>query len=202
MTPQPARRFTAPNYPALTTQVSERKAFLPRVPSIPWTVGVAAAGLQSLALTAVTAAQAAPATLEPDSTVMEMPEGSLKASEHSQETFDADDVQTAHTRQSERDEAATFSPFWGEAEAAPATQSLPPSVHARIAENTVTVRSGESFWSITRELLGPEASEAEVAAAWPYLWETNAHHVHDPDLLTPGTVLTIPEALTPRHHIH
>ncbi|KAA9395585.1 hypothetical protein FCK90_00725 [Kocuria coralli] len=66
---------------------------------------------------------------------------------------------------------------------------------SRVVDGTVTVRGGESLWSITADLLGPEASPADIAATWPHLWEANGSHIPDPDLLLPGTVLDLPEYL-------
>lgn len=64
--------------------------------------------------------------------------------------------------------------------------------------HTVIVRSGDSLWSITDDLLGPGTSAAaEISTSWPLLHEAN-HDVigADPDLLTPGMELTVPHALT------
>ncbi|GAA4113308.1 hypothetical protein GCM10022215_10430 [Nocardioides fonticola] len=63
------------------------------------------------------------------------------------------------------------------------------------------VRPGESLWSIAADLLGPSADDAAIAAAWPALYRANAAHIGaDPDLLLPGTDLTLPASLgrTPR----
>lgn len=64
--------------------------------------------------------------------------------------------------------------------------------------HTVVVRSGDSLWSISDDLLGPASSDpAEIAAAWPMLHEAN-HDVigTDPDQLFPGMELTVPASLT------
>lgn len=59
----------------------------------------------------------------------------------------------------------------------------------------VVVRRGDTLWSIAARQLGPDASEAEVAAAWPRWFSANRHVVgSDPDLLLPGQVLRAPEA--------
>ena len=71
------------------------------------------------------------------------------------------------------------------------------------------VSAGESLWSITEELLGAGAAEAptdpssggpsaqaRVARAWPILYAANAESIGaDPDLILPGTVLSVPEDL-------
>lgn len=61
---------------------------------------------------------------------------------------------------------------------------------------TVTVRPGDTLWSITAAAL-PSADDAQIAAAWPRLYEANADAIGpDPSLLLPGQVLTIPEDLS------
>lgn len=63
---------------------------------------------------------------------------------------------------------------------------------------TVTVRPGDSLWSITDDLLGPGADPIEdIARHWPALYERNADVIgSDPDSISPGLVLTVPDALT------
>ncbi|MDO5619585.1 LysM peptidoglycan-binding domain-containing protein [Kocuria sp.] len=87
----------------------------------------------------------------------------------------------------------TPSPFWAESQ----PQSAPPETSSRVVEGTVTVRAGESLWSITQELMGANGTDSQVANTWPYLWQLNAHLVADPDLLQPGTVLNVPAQLLP-----
>ena len=59
----------------------------------------------------------------------------------------------------------------------------------------VVVRRGDTLWSIAARQLGADASEAEVAAAWPRWFAANRAVVGaDPDLLLPGQVLRAPEA--------
>lgn len=59
------------------------------------------------------------------------------------------------------------------------------------------VRPGDSLWSITAAALGPAASHAEVAAAWPRLYAANRAVVGpDPDLIHPGQRLALPAELT------
>lgn len=58
------------------------------------------------------------------------------------------------------------------------------------------VSEGECLWSITRDLLGPDADEQHIAASWPRLYESNVATIgSDPDLILPGHVLIIPEEL-------
>ncbi|GAB3434565.1 hypothetical protein GCM10027517_02780 [Phycicoccus ginsengisoli] len=63
----------------------------------------------------------------------------------------------------------------------------------RQAPAEVVVLRGDSLWSIVARHLGPEATDAEVAEAWPRWWAANRSVVGaDPDLLLPGQVLSVP----------
>ena len=77
--------------------------------------------------------------------------------------------------------------------------------HARLLEpalrrtsttsDTVTVRRGDSLWSIAAAHLGSGATDAEVAAEWPHWYEVNRAVIgDDPDLLVPGQQLQAPLA--------
>ncbi|MDU0349825.1 LysM peptidoglycan-binding domain-containing protein [Actinomyces sp. MRS3W] len=83
-------------------------------------------------------------------------------------------------------------------DAAPATpdsESDPPSPTAEPADAATShrVKAGESLWAITAKLLGPDASPADIAAAWPQLYRANTETIGtDPGLIRPGAVLTIP----------
>lgn len=58
---------------------------------------------------------------------------------------------------------------------------------------TVTVRRGDSLWSIAGRHLGPDATDAEIAVAWPAWYALNADLVgDDPDLIHPGLRLRVP----------
>jgi nucleoid-associated protein YgaU len=60
----------------------------------------------------------------------------------------------------------------------------------------VVVRRGDSLWSIAARHLGPDASDAEIAGAWPAWFQANRDLVgDDPDLLRPGQVLRAPEGV-------
>ncbi|GAB3532892.1 LysM peptidoglycan-binding domain-containing protein [Arthrobacter tecti] len=57
----------------------------------------------------------------------------------------------------------------------------------------VIVQPGDSLWSIAAKHLGPTASEAEVAKAWPQWFAANKQVIGEqPDLLLPGQVLYAP----------
>lgn len=60
-------------------------------------------------------------------------------------------------------------------------------------EPAVTVRPGDSLWSITAAHLPADAVVADVAAAWPRWYEANRAVIGpDPDLIHPGQVLHPP----------
>ncbi len=67
---------------------------------------------------------------------------------------------------------------------------------AATSGGSVSVRPGDSLWSISRAHLraaGADASPADVARAWPQWWEANRQLVgDDPDLVLPGAQLTPP----------
>lgn len=57
----------------------------------------------------------------------------------------------------------------------------------------VTVRAGDSLWSICAAELGPLASDVDIALAWPRLYQANRKLIgSDPGLLLPGQVLRLP----------
>lgn len=60
-------------------------------------------------------------------------------------------------------------------------------------ETAVTVHRGNSLWSIVARHLGPEATDLEIARAWPEWHAANREVIgHDPDLLIPGQQLHPP----------
>ncbi|WP_315216103.1 peptidoglycan-binding protein LysM [Actinomyces dentalis] len=98
----------------------------------------------------------------------------------------------------------------GETSAAEAPAGDPPAAEAPSAPATThQVSAGESLWSITQELLdagaagaptdpssGGPSAQARVARAWPILYAANAESIGaDPDIILPGTVLSVPEDL-------
>lgn len=61
---------------------------------------------------------------------------------------------------------------------------------------SVTVRTGDSLWSLSAAALGPLASDLDIAMAWPRLYDANRSVIGpDPGLLLPGQVLKLPAGL-------
>ncbi|HET7684346.1 MAG TPA: LysM peptidoglycan-binding domain-containing protein [Marmoricola sp.] len=73
----------------------------------------------------------------------------------------------------------------------PAVRAVPPG-------EAVTVRAGDSLWSIAEDLL-PHATDAELVQAVHALHRSNRDQLHDPDLLHPGQRLRLPPALDQHH---
>ena len=64
------------------------------------------------------------------------------------------------------------------------------------ADQSVVVRRGDTLWSIAAGHLGPDATDTEIALAWPRWHEANAAAIGtDPHNLLPGTLLA-----PPSHH--
>lgn len=58
---------------------------------------------------------------------------------------------------------------------------------------TVVVRRGDCLWDLVARHLGGDATDAEVANAWPRWYAANRAVIgSDPDVLRPGQVLRIP----------
>ena len=57
----------------------------------------------------------------------------------------------------------------------------------------LTVRPGDSLWSLSAARLGPFASDVEIALDWPRLYQANRDIIGaNPHLLQPGQILRIP----------
>lgn len=57
----------------------------------------------------------------------------------------------------------------------------------------VIVRRGDTLWDIAAARLGPDPTNAEIAAAWPRWYAQNRQTIGvDPDLIFPGQPLTPP----------
>ncbi len=59
----------------------------------------------------------------------------------------------------------------------------------------VVIHRGDTLWAVVAAHLGPDATDAEVAAQWPRWYAANRRVIGaDPDLLLPGQVLEVPAA--------
>jgi hypothetical protein len=57
----------------------------------------------------------------------------------------------------------------------------------------VTVRPGDSLWSVSAARLGPYASDVDIALDWPRVYQANRDIIGgNPHLLRPGQVLRLP----------
>lgn len=57
----------------------------------------------------------------------------------------------------------------------------------------ITVRAGDSLWSLAAAELGPFASDVDIAIEWPRLYQANRPVIgENPDVLLPGQVLRLP----------
>ena len=64
------------------------------------------------------------------------------------------------------------------------------------ARREITVRSGDSLWSIAAAALGPFASDADIAREWPRLYAHNREAIGaNPHFLRPGQVLVLPPGI-------
>jgi len=60
---------------------------------------------------------------------------------------------------------------------------------------TVTVRRGDTLWSLATHRLGPGATPARIAAEWHRWYAANRATIgSDPDRITTGTTLVVPAA--------
>lgn len=99
--------------------------------------------------------------------------------------------------------SGALSPGWTPARPtgtpAPVARLLTSGPATPVAE--VVVHRGDSLWSIARRHLGPGATDAEVAAAWPHWHAANRDVIGaDPDVLLPGQVLRAPDPAVARGH--
>lgn len=77
---------------------------------------------------------------------------------------------------------------------APVSSTTAPAAHRPIsAPATYVVRPGDSLWAIAARHLGPQASNADIAAEWPRWYRVNRAVIgSDPSLLLVGTRLAVP----------
>jgi nucleoid-associated protein YgaU len=82
--------------------------------------------------------------------------------------------------------------------AQPDVRLLSPAPRPGGSTERVAVRRGDSLWSIAARHLGRDASDAEIARAWPAWFDANRDVIgDDPDLLRPGQLLRPPEGGRP-----
>lgn len=78
---------------------------------------------------------------------------------------------------------------------APAQAAAPapsPPAAATPTARAVTVQAGDTMWSLTASWLGPDATNAQIVAAWPTYYAQNRSVIGpDPSLLRPGEVLQV-----------
>jgi nucleoid-associated protein YgaU len=90
----------------------------------------------------------------------------------------------AHTPEVVRPQLPDLDPGWG------------PRSRLRAGvrpETSVVVRRGDTIWDITARHLGPAATDAEIAQAWPAWFAANRDVIGpDPDRLQPGQRLSPP----------
>jgi nucleoid-associated protein YgaU len=84
-----------------------------------------------------------------------------------------------------RAESPALDPSWG-----PPGRGRP-GVHP---QDDVVVRRGDTLWDLAARHLGPAATDAEIARAWPYWFTANRAVIGpDPDVLKPGQRLIPPD---------
>jgi nucleoid-associated protein YgaU len=61
--------------------------------------------------------------------------------------------------------------------------------------SAVTVLAGDTLWDIAAFAMGPEATDVDIALAWPRWYEANRSVIgQNPDVLLPGQILQPPSA--------
>ncbi|GGG49988.1 hypothetical protein GCM10011374_10510 [Kocuria dechangensis] len=76
-----------------------------------------------------------------------------------------------------------------------APQPVPgrPPLARRTTDGALTVLRGDTLWALAAEQLGPRATDAQIARAWPAWYELNRHVLpQGPDHLLPGQRLAVP----------
>jgi hypothetical protein len=81
---------------------------------------------------------------------------------------------------------------------APAGGGRPVPPSQRTVDGAVTVVRGDTLWSLAAAHLGPDATAAQIARAWPAWFERNRDVLRDgPDRLLPGQRLLVPASERP-----
>lgn len=66
------------------------------------------------------------------------------------------------------------------------------------ARSPYTVRVGDCLWCIAEQILGPDASVAEIVAGWHSIYDANRTTIGpDPNVVHTGATILIPESLRP-----
>ncbi len=126
--------------------------------------------------------------------------GALSATESSSESAFESSSPTA-TASTNAQASATVDPGWLPAAPTPPPRVAPPvdsvvlgSLRASVTpQEEIVVRRGDTLWDLAARHLGPNAGDAEIAAAWPQWHEANRATIgDDPDLLLPGQLLRPP----------
>jgi LysM repeat protein len=93
--------------------------------------------------------------------------------------------------------APSPTPAAAPAEPEPAGAAPPPGstgASRSTTSTTVVVRAGDTLWGIARRSLPVDATDEQVAAAWPAWYRANQATIGpDPDLIRPGQVLLAPQ---------
>lgn len=79
------------------------------------------------------------------------------------------------------------------------TRHARPGVAPTVSSGEVLVKPGDCLWLIAAQRLGPDASPAEIAAAWPRWYATNERVIGaDPSQVRPGELLQVPPDNAPQ----
>ncbi|WP_022868122.1 LysM peptidoglycan-binding domain-containing protein [Schaalia vaccimaxillae] len=83
---------------------------------------------------------------------------------------------------------------WGATQVAPknvpSPQPTTPNSDLAPQSSNIVVQEGDSLWSISAQILGPDVSPEDINQYWPQLYQANLATIGDnPDLIHPGQVL-------------
>jgi nucleoid-associated protein YgaU len=101
---------------------------------------------------------------------------------------------TSSTASGSSDAENPASAHWQPSTGLPSTNVFIRPGRSDAAAQAVVVRAGDSLWSIAANQLGPQATDAEIAAHWPRWYERNRETIgSNPHLIIPGQVLEAPD---------